>query len=548
MEINNNIVNLADFKQAQDLKRQRLVIQQQAKLRLMANEAKRHPLGLYKLCFSDSFGEPVTLKWFHKEWTDLILNHSHVMIEAPRGSTKTTWVCAIVLWFLGQDPNLRIKIVCGNDEKAKKRLAEIKSHVVNDPLYQYVFPHVKLDSKARNDASMLTLMRDSHSRESSIEAKGVLSDGTGDRADIIIFDDVCTLKNSVQEPSTRPKVLQKMQGDWLNTLDSRRGRVICIFTPWHEQDANAVLKKNVDETWAYKRYAHGRPGNPFFSIFEELFNQIKLKRLCKQIGIFEYTRAYLCSLMSGMTQIVRSEWLHEYTPYDLPATTLNKVIAYISVDPTGSKNRTQAVKSKDPDYYGFTVLLVDLEDANALRPKAPNRVYVPEAYQVRLSMAHAAYHALELSKRWGAEAILVEAQGQSSLHDWIYEADKTVQVIPIPATLSKQQRLESITPMLQDPSQRILFHPKTIEIEPPENQTITINKLNDVITVEVMRDLRNQLLNFPTVHDDGMDSLVQGLRYIKQFVLPSDSAGDDEDDEDDSRAPSVTMDIRTLAC
>lgn len=511
-----------------------------ARLQQMIKEAREHPLGLYRLCFTDDRGEAVILKWFHKEWSELILGNSHVMIEAPRGSTKTTFIICCVLWFLGHNPELRIKLICGNDANAAKRLNEIRSHINQDPLYQKVFPGVAEDPDETNNSLILNLKRRRHGKDATIEAKGVMSDGTGDRADLIILDDVCTRKNSVDEPSTRPKVLGKLRSDWLNTLNPRDGRVWSIFTPWHVEDANAILKKETKGRWAYKRYAHGKPGDPYHSIFPELFTRRWLRAKRLEIGSLEYAQAYLCKAMSGDVQIVRAPWLRKYSKIDIDQALLARASCILSVDPTGGK-RTKA--GKDPDFYGFVVFLIDqLADGNQFRPKSPNRIYVPEAYQVRLSTAHAAQHIIELVRKWQADVTVIETQGAQSIHEWIYERDSSIYVQEWPAHLSKKARLESVTPWMQDYRERVLFHPRTIELDPQPFNVVIGGK--DPTQAEARRTLRSQLLDFPTNHDDVMDAYVQGLRFIRQCILPLDN---EEENDPEQRGHEVDIEIRTIA-
>ena len=530
------------------IERQQLILQVAARSTVMVDDARRHPLGLYHLCFTDDFGNEITLKWFHLEWASMLLQNTYVMIKAPRGSTKTTFLIAMVLWFIGHDPNLRIGIICGNDANAAKRLSEIRSHIRDDPLYKAVFPQVKIDEKLKNDSLNLNVARTRHGKDYTVEARGVTSDGTGDRKDILIFDDVCNYKNTIHEPASRPKVLQKVRGDWLNTLNPRGGRAWFIYTPWHREDANAILEKENKHRWAYKRYFHGKPGDPYHSNFPELFSREWLKRKRKELGAYEYTRAYLCKAVASDVQIVRPEWLRLYNQYDITPALLNRATAVLSIDPTGSKVgpgpslSSGRTSNKDPDFIGVSVFIIDMQpDETSQRPTTKSRIYLVEGYQVRLSTASAARHVYELYNKWKPDAVLIEAQGAQSLHEWVIEQYSHIPVVPIPAVLSKQQRLESITPWMQDPDQKILFHPRTVDPD-PQTFYITVGG-RDPTTVEARRNLRSQLLDFPTTHDDILDSYVQGMRYIRHHIIGIDA--DLPDPETLSR--QVEISVRTCS-
>jgi hypothetical protein len=537
-----NVIDFGEAKRRQPKKRDNHIFNTSAKLKLMVEEARAHPLGLYRLCFTDDFGEPIKLTWFHKEWADAILQNSKVMIEAPRGATKSSFAIALALWLIGHNPDIRIAIVCGNDANAAKRLAEIKSHIQHDPLYHLVFPDVALDEKQKNDSLNLNVKRNRHTKDYTLEARGVLSDGTGDRKDFLLFDDVCNYKNSVAEPATREKVTSKVRGDWLNTLAPRGARVLYIYTPWAAEDASAILKKETKAIWKQLYYCHGKPeiNDRHHSIFPELFPRkwLQLKEL--EVGSFEYSRAYLCSLAGDGVQLVRPEWLRTYSRVDINPDLLNRSQVVLSIDPMGSKrDGGKRRREKDLDYIGISIFLVDLTPHPCGRRPSPNRVYLVDAYQVRLSTAQATQHISELYARWLPDHTLVEAQGAQSLHEWLVERHPHISPIPVTATISKRQRLESITPLLQDSRERLLFHPQTVQLDP---QPFPIMLGGDNPTMaQARRTLRSQLLNFPTTHDDVADSFTHGLRYIRHHCLPYEGSPDGE-----ANARTVEIGVRMV--
>jgi hypothetical protein len=503
-----------------DAHRRKALVSVGSRMERMIRAAREHPIALYKLIFVDDLGFPITVKPFHKEWADMMLKRPKVMIESPRGSTKTTWVINMILWMLGHNQNLRIKLICGDDDAAIKRLSEIVSHITGNRMYREVFPNVGLDRERTNDKHKLNLNRSRHGKDATVEAKGILSSGTGDRADLIVLDDICTRKNTLEEPALRPKVLQALRSDWLNTLNPRDGRVWSIFTPWHIEDANAILKKEVRNNWAYKRYCHGKPNDPYFSIFPELFTRETLIEKRVDLGAREYACAYLCRAMSGEGQVVQSTWLNIYTPRDLTQTSIKQAVCIISVDPAGDARRTMMRASKtEPDYYGLTIFLVFPQgEDNPYRPTSPNRVYVTDAYQVRFPTAHAVQHILELQAKWDAEAIILETQSAQSIHSWLWERDPTLNLQLVSVSLNKRIRLEGITPWLQDYRQRVLFHPRAVTTAQGPFPLVVDGP--EPAVYEAQRTLRTQLLDFPTAHDDVMDSLVQGLTFIRGNVVP----------------------------
>jgi phage terminase large subunit-like protein len=175
-------------------------------------------------------GAPVELQWFHEEWCDAMDAHPRVCIVAPRSHGKSTVIIARVVWELGRNPNLRIKIACEDQPAAVKRLGEIKRHIEKNPRVREVFPHLRpgdLWSKTQ-----ITVERGLIDKDPSVEAQGVLGGATGGRCDLLIGDDVVGRRNALTTPALRDAVKQAWYADWLN-LAGMRSRVWVICTLWH---------------------------------------------------------------------------------------------------------------------------------------------------------------------------------------------------------------------------------------------------------------------------------------------------------------------------
>jgi hypothetical protein len=110
--------------------------------------------------------------------------------------------------------------------------------------------------------------------------------------------------------------------------------------------------------------------------------------------------------------------------------------------------------------------------------------------------------------------------------------------------MSKRARLESVTPWLQDYRERVLFHPQAVQAEPRIDSLAIGGK--DPVVIEITRPLRSQLLDFPTTHEDGLDAYVQGLRFIRQWVLPYENEDEDEDIKYNPKK-DVDLNIRVIS-
>jgi hypothetical protein len=513
------------------------------------DEARKSPLGLYKLLFRQKNGQPVIIKPFHEEWNNLVLNEKKVLICASRGLSKTSFLIAYAAWAIGINNNIRLKWVGPNDGNAEKRLSVI--HELIDKLtsmYHVVFPSVmktpKNDSKRPNTASQLNLIRDLDTPEPTIEAVGVTSSGTGGRSDIMLLDDICSHQNTILNPSMMPKVKDKVLSDWIPTVVAD-GQIVDIYTPWHADDTNSELRgQKVQDTahsmarpaWAYSKYAHGKDTDPYFSIFPELWPSESLKEKRSQIGDQLYNMAYLLKLNNKMSSYVLQEHLRVYDKI-LASRVIPQARCILSFDPSTGR------KQKAGDYFGVTVLLFhEWEEIGIATGNTRKRylVLIPESYQVKIPTTYQTILIWHLAKKWNAAKILVEAKGMQTLDIWLkdqQEKESDLQaydITPISfGSTGKGERLQAVTPMLnpvKDDPPVVYFHPKVVTSTPyPEPLEVGDTYF------EILRDLRHQLLDFPTTHDDIMDSLTQGLGWIQRNWMPIGNQ-----DQEDRELLSVT--------
>jgi len=516
-----------------------------ADLMLRIQEAQQSPLGLYKLISTDEQGRPIIIKRFHKEWNQLFLHERLFIICASRELTKTSMLLAAAAWFIGANPNVRIRWLSADADTAIKRLAVIHS-ILDSPIFQLVFPNVRKltaaesrDEKRPNSATVLNVRRDFRSPEPTVQASGILTSGTGGRCDCLICDDVVSETNALLNPTLRPKVISKFLSDWLATLVAS-GKVWYVGSPWHKDDLLAYLKRA--DQWKYREYKHGKPGNPYFSIFPERWPEERLKERRLHFGPQHYARAYLCQPFSDDTVAIKPTSLKRYTAAHLTEEKLyNQTTAVISMDPSSGK---QLQKGK-LDYTGVTVFLIwqnrqvdgdgDLTDTpiDPLEP-APFQIYVPLSYQVKLPHVYQAKLAWQLARQWDARHLVIEAEGMQNLHSWLEkerQEDPTLPLVEIHPSLSrnlnKGQRLVRISPLIEVPADAatlVRFSPAALEMH-PQPYFLAVGDAQ----YEALNDLYHQITDFPTQHDDILDSFTGGLHWCHANIigLPGGAPGEE---------------------
>lgn len=226
-----------------------------ARRRQIVRAARASPATVAEFCFDRPDGHPVCCGDMHHEWCELAAEHDRLLIVAPRGHMKTElMVVAHALWILGTQPDALIKIICQSDAKAVKRLAVIRDHLQNNARLHLLFPHLHPDRQPVGvdwNKHMITVARSRRSPDPSIEALGITSSASGDRATHILADDVVDRRNAITMPAIRDAIRASWD-DWVNLL-LPGGRILYICTLWHSADLTHDLLKS--KSWSVAWYA-----------------------------------------------------------------------------------------------------------------------------------------------------------------------------------------------------------------------------------------------------------------------------------------------------
>lgn len=105
--------------------------------------SRRDPNDFVSFCFTDPGGEPLRQGEVHRDLQAFLSANRKALVELPRDHGKSTQVCARLLWELGHDPGLRIKIVCASEALAAERGRFIREAIVNNRQLPLVFPNLR---------------------------------------------------------------------------------------------------------------------------------------------------------------------------------------------------------------------------------------------------------------------------------------------------------------------------------------------------------------------------------------------------------------------
>ena len=203
--------------------------------------AREDPRAFVEFVGRDDHGNPLRLEPLHVQWFRHVdycwKRRLRCMILAHYGSGKTSsLVVPLITHLVGNNPNIRIKVVTNDDAGAAKR-ANAAKRIIESPEYRHVFPGVMRGDRWTDHE--IFVRRRGMSPEPTIHARGVFTTGIGGRADAMFLDDVVDQKNST-DPAQRKRVLDLAEQTWFSRLEPD-GNILWIATSWHQNDASHVL-------------------------------------------------------------------------------------------------------------------------------------------------------------------------------------------------------------------------------------------------------------------------------------------------------------------
>jgi hypothetical protein len=103
-------------------------------------DARRDPSRFAEYCCTDPDGRPLVQSAVHDDLQRFLTASPKGLVELPRDHGKTVQICARVLWELGRNPALRVKIVCATEAIAEERGRFLRRAIEGNPRLRKVFP------------------------------------------------------------------------------------------------------------------------------------------------------------------------------------------------------------------------------------------------------------------------------------------------------------------------------------------------------------------------------------------------------------------------
>ena len=272
-----------------------------------------------------------------QEWADKIYEGrkegKHTLIEAFRGSTKSTTAVAKLAFRIGQEPEKTNLIIGSGDDDATEVAEMVAGIIMHNPGWKRVFPHVVPDINPPSglkaghwgsangydvwdtgtDYAEWRRTRQQEGRAPTLKGVGYSSNylpgphPTG----VLLIDDIHSEKNTSSERELR-RVKTIYKGTILPMVEPETWHMV-VGTPWTDSDLIAYVKS----TGVYKHVftaACEMEGNKLVNATWDKWDLERLERRRKEVGEVEFARMYLLDLEKTKGLILKKEWL-KYWPH-----------------------------------------------------------------------------------------------------------------------------------------------------------------------------------------------------------------------------------------
>jgi predicted phage terminase large subunit-like protein len=353
----------------------------------MAGVARRSPGAFASLVMGYEQGN------LHGQMQQFLSDNDNCYIEFPRGHGKTGQMILRVAWQIGKDPSARIKYVQQSDAEAKKTTGLIKQ-VIESEDYRRVFPEVVPDPECWGK-SEFKVKSDRWQRDATVEAKSIFG-RAGGRADILIADDICDLRNAIQQTALREQVKEFWATNWLPMRDmtrDRHPRTWKVGTCYHADDITADWRRQHSEHGGLLRL----PVINFESPWPERISEEYLREIRTEVGPFAFARAYELEPVTSELLVFDTRWLRDSLYDTIPEWESKNGMMVAAIDFAFTEKKLDG----DPDW---SVCLIGWKDGKG-------GLWLRDILRQRSTFPDFARAATERMRAAGVQQAVAEANG-----------------------------------------------------------------------------------------------------------------------------------------
>lgn len=211
----------------------------------------------------------------------------------PNSAKSTTMTMDYSVYRICQDPNVRILVVSQTRDMAKKMLLGIKDRLTH-PRHQEMHADFgppggfAVGAAQWNDTRIYVGNRDTTEKDPTVEALGSGGQIYGARADLIILDDVISMK-TCRTKGQRDKLLEWIRTEVLSRLEPQTGRLLIVGTRLTNDDLYQEIVRQDDRgVWTYLTQPAvlewGETPDKHRTLWPERFNGYRIEEIMADHG------------------------------------------------------------------------------------------------------------------------------------------------------------------------------------------------------------------------------------------------------------------------
>jgi len=279
-----------------------------------------------------------------------------IVIEAFRGSTKTTTLTTYLAYRIGLEPQKANLIIQVGDDIANDNSSSVADIIENNNMWKLIFPHVVKDKAMgwspagfevkrtdmdynewrrlcakRKDPTFIGLGRTSRS------IIGKHPDG------MLLIDDIDD-ENTTASDRERLKTQKVLTGTIFPTITPGITMPVMIGTPWTTKDTIAYVK-STGQFEHCKTPVYDDKGEP---VWPEVYGHKEINAQKQLAGELEFARMFLLDLEATKGINLKKEWLHEYPHAEIN----NSWPVVMGIDYASTEDK---LKNKGRDFFALAV-------------------------------------------------------------------------------------------------------------------------------------------------------------------------------------------------
>lgn len=265
-------------------------------------------------------------------------------------------------WFVGRDPYRHV-MIAGYNESFGRDFGKAVRGTMNSPVYQRVFPHVRL----KKGSQAVDRIETEQGGVLAFVGRGGTITGRG--ADLFIVDDPLKGRKEADSPTMRNDVWNWFTNDVLSRAMSDQARVLVIMTRWHEDDIVGRLTDPNNPFWSAEEAAEWKIINiPAVCETDDPSEDALGRQKDEVIWPERFNLKFLLGFKRRDPRGFMANYQQRPTPMDGELFKADMIATYSSIDEIPKKLRIyaasdHAVKEKqNNDYTVMVVVGVDERD------------------------------------------------------------------------------------------------------------------------------------------------------------------------------------------